>query len=198
VDSLDSLTLDGWEPVWGASAYKPKDFYKFCFKGIETPDCLQKIWNSKCMMKHKVFAWLMLVDRLNTRNMLRRRNYDIASVYTCLLCDSEQDETRNHLFFGCAFSSSCWTELGILWNTDLHLDRMLTVGRDTWANSLYTECVILATWNIWKIRNRALFDGVQPEVEAWKRQVKQDLVILECRIKEEQKGCQANIITYLS
>jgi hypothetical protein len=119
MDSLDSSTPDGWELVWGASAYKPKDFYKFCFKEIETPGCLQKIWNSKCMMKHKVFAWLMLVDRLNTRNMLRRRNYDIASVYTCLLCDSEQDETRNHLFFGCAFSSSC-LELDRTWYTLEH------------------------------------------------------------------------------
>jgi hypothetical protein len=31
------------------------------------------IWDSKCCNKIKVFMWLLLMDRLNLRNILRRK-----------------------------------------------------------------------------------------------------------------------------
>lgn len=46
------------------------------------------IWKSKCTMQWKVFLWLLLADRLNTRNMLRRRHYRITDDdYSFLLCN---------------------------------------------------------------------------------------------------------------
>ena len=44
------------------------------------------IWNGK------VFAWLLLADRMNM-NMLRLRHYRVANDYTCLLCDNPPEET---------------------------------------------------------------------------------------------------------
>nr|XP_051205325.1 uncharacterized protein LOC127319150 [Lolium perenne] len=98
-DTINRYIPDKWEFAWGKSAYKSKDFYQYCFRDVVAPEYLQLIWKSKCMMKHKVFAWLMLVDRINTRDMLRRRNMNIGSVFSCMLCDIGQDETRNHMFF---------------------------------------------------------------------------------------------------
>lgn len=57
------------------------------------------IWNGK------VFAWLLLADRLNMRNMLRRRHYRVANDYTCLLCDNPPEETLAIL----------WGDLAKLW-----------------------------------------------------------------------------------
>lgn len=86
------------------------------------------IWNGK------VFAWLLLADKLNTRNMLRRRHYRVANDYACLLCDNPPEETLAHLFFACPFSSRCWNSLGVTWQT-LNADLRCC----TWANKLGTN-----------------------------------------------------------
>lgn len=67
-------TKDRWFCVWddtGRKGFAPSEFYKFCFKDIQVDDAFSWIWKSKCTKKWKVFAWLLLADRLNTRNMLR-------------------------------------------------------------------------------------------------------------------------------
>jgi hypothetical protein len=163
-ETLHSLSPDIWSPVWGSDAYKPKDFYAHCFRNIQPPKCLGETWKSRCTMKHKVFAWLMLVDRLNTRDMLRRRHFNIGSVFSCLTCSSGMDETRNHLFFTCEFSAECWERLGVAWDTSRSADDMISDAKQTWNKPLFMEMMILGAWNIWKIRNRAYFDGVQPDI----------------------------------
>jgi hypothetical protein len=62
---------------------------------------------------------------------------------------------------------------------------MIADAKEVWNKPLFGETMILGAWNIWKIRNRAYFEGVQPDTENWQRQLKQDLSILECRIKED-------------
>ena len=47
----------------------------------------------------KFFAWLILVDRLNTKSMLSRRYLDVQDDAICVMCDSGEEETINHLFF---------------------------------------------------------------------------------------------------
>jgi hydroxymethylpyrimidine pyrophosphatase-like HAD family hydrolase len=52
----------------------PSRLYKLSFS--ETPNHFpsQWIWKSKCTSKHKFFAWLIVHDRLNTKDMLLRRH----------------------------------------------------------------------------------------------------------------------------
>jgi hypothetical protein len=45
------------------------------------------------------------------------------------------------------------------------------------------ELFMLAAWNIWKERNRLLFDGVSPTIESSKIRVKSDLLLLVHRTK---------------
>jgi hypothetical protein len=195
---LDPMTPDSWDFVWGSSKFKTRDFYDFCFRYIRPPEYIAMIWKSKCMMKHKVFAWLMLVDRINTRDMLRRRNLDIGTNFSCMTCDSGQDATRNHLFFGSGFTTDCWAELGLTWNTNLRLEDMIADGKTTWSHALFIEIVILGAWNIWKIRNKKLFEGVQPEIVTWKRQLRQDLEVLGYRIKEEHRTHLLSLVVLLT
>uniref|UniRef100_A0A453RT16 Reverse transcriptase zinc-binding domain-containing protein n=1 Tax=Aegilops tauschii subsp. strangulata TaxID=200361 RepID=A0A453RT16_AEGTS len=65
------------------------------------------------------------VDRLNTRNMLKRRYYNIGTNLDCLLCGEHIEETVEHLFFHCTFIKRCWCKLNITWPTvGDHLDMM--------------------------------------------------------------------------
>jgi hypothetical protein len=88
--------------------------------------------------------------------------------------------------------------LGLTWNTSLLLEGMISDGKSTWSRALFTEVVILDAWNIWKIRNKKLFEGVQPEIGTWKRQLRQDLEVLGCRIKEEHKALLHSIVALLT
>jgi hypothetical protein len=74
------------------------------------------LWKSKCTPKLKFFWWLVLVDRLNTRNMLPRRNYKLNSSNNCLMCPSPPEETLEHMIFHCDFSKSCWSKLQMVWS----------------------------------------------------------------------------------
>lgn len=114
------------------------------------------LWACKCQMKHKVFFWLLLKDRINTRGVLRRRNYELDD-YNCEMCILQRDETIYHLFLKCNFSKACWQSIG-LFAPNIHqshiavkrLKRQLKVP-------FFMEITILMSWSIWKTRNAWIF-----------------------------------------
>lgn len=76
-------------------------------------------WLRTCFYqpKHKVFFWLLMKDRLSTRNILRWKNIQPES-YNCVLCQSQPEETVQHWFFSCPFAKEC----GSLLNIDFQVD----------------------------------------------------------------------------
>jgi hypothetical protein len=70
------------------------------------------LWKNKCQPKHKVFFWLWLKNRLNTRDLLKRKNMNLES-YTCENCIWQKEETLYHLFLKCNFAKACWTSIGL-------------------------------------------------------------------------------------
>jgi hypothetical protein len=61
--------VDVWSYTWG-SKYSSAQFYGHIHKHIKVPSVYKWIWKSCCIMRTKVFAWLVLRDRLNTRDLL--------------------------------------------------------------------------------------------------------------------------------
>lgn len=74
---INTSDNDAWSYDWGYKFTSAK-YYQFYFRDIEVHEAFKWIWKSKCTMKLKVFSWLLLVDRLNTKNMLRRRHYVVG------------------------------------------------------------------------------------------------------------------------
>jgi hypothetical protein len=113
-------TRDSWIYIWGNSTYTASKFYHLPYKHFQPPRPYIWIWDSKCCNKLKVFVWLLPMDRLNVRNILRRKNFKIqGNNYNCELCFKNVEETTFHLFFTCDFSKKCWEHLHIYWKTDL-------------------------------------------------------------------------------
>ena len=107
--NLQSLTLDvqlaglsthdDWTYVWGSTHFAANKFYEFLCRDVQAHPAYSWLWKSKTTMKIKVFGWLLLSDRLNTRNMLKRRHFNIGNMFGCLLCPICMDEMVEHLFF---------------------------------------------------------------------------------------------------
>lgn len=99
----DENAIDQWRPIWGHQ-YSSRHYYSYVFKGIEAHPIYKVIWKSRCTPRIKFFAWLILVDRLNTKDMLQRRHLNIQDSPICVMSDLGELETIQPLFFDCTFA----------------------------------------------------------------------------------------------
>uniref|UniRef100_A0A8R7TS57 Reverse transcriptase zinc-binding domain-containing protein n=1 Tax=Triticum urartu TaxID=4572 RepID=A0A8R7TS57_TRIUA len=68
------------------------------------------LWKASNLLGHKIFFWLLLHDRVNTRNLLKRKSM-FLNLYECALCNDKTEETSLHLFWDCPFSMQCWNSI---------------------------------------------------------------------------------------
>ncbi len=190
---LDSLNLqsgmgDAWNFIWGSDKYTAKKFYKLNYSALQPPRPMIWLWKTKCVMKIKVFAWLMFCDRLNKRDMLDRRHCAKEDDdLTCVLCNANCRETRLHLFFLCPFSISCWQYLGIEWNNNLEFFQMISLARIKFSQKGFLEIFFLAAWHIWKQRNGFIFQNIQPSFQAWRSLFIKEVLLHMCRMNDPLK-----------
>ena len=96
---LDSNYPDSWRWRHGKkSDYTSKKFYDFAFQPVVTNPILGWVWKSCCTMSIKMFAWLVIIDRVNTKHMIQRRHWKINDGPECVFCPTGTLEDRNHLF----------------------------------------------------------------------------------------------------
>jgi hypothetical protein len=103
---------DKWTYIWGSKRYTPSKFYNLNFTSIQAPQPFKWIWRTKVSKKIKIFIWLLFRDRINSRNLLKRKHFKIeGDDYNCVLCNLNIEELSYHLIFQCPFSSECWDYL---------------------------------------------------------------------------------------
>ena len=75
VDMNIDLTYENdlWTYIWGNGNFSSRKIYAMNFAHTQSPIYLSWIWKSNFTVKIKVFGWLRLIDRLNTRDMLDRK-----------------------------------------------------------------------------------------------------------------------------
>jgi hypothetical protein len=124
-------------------------------------------WRSSCQMKHKVFFWLFLKDRLNTRGLLRRKNMELES-YTCDLCIWQYEEIIQHMFHHCNFAKACWAAIGINMPISNNRKIMISMLKRRIDQPFVMEVLVLMTWAMWSSRNDWIFNNKDSTVEACK------------------------------
>jgi hypothetical protein len=101
----EQLHLDVWSFLGHSGKIPTRKAYFQVIKPESAPPPFKWIWKSCCLPKHKFFFWVLLQDRLNTKELLARKNFHIDSKY-CVLCDEQIQESMIHLFFECDFSQT--------------------------------------------------------------------------------------------
>ena len=103
------------------------------------------IWKSSIPYKIKVFAWLVVHGKLNTCDLIQRRNPHMAlSPSWCVLCRKD-GESVDHLLMHCEVSSKLWNQLfyeaGFRWVVQescnaLFVEDMIGFGSNKMARAL--------------------------------------------------------------
>ena len=133
------------------------------------------------------------MDRLNTRNILKRKKRKLeGDNYNCVLCNRNMEETAFHLFFGCPFSQSCWQQLDIHWNLGADFFQMITQAKQQFSSTFFMEIFIIGAWQIWKPRNNFIFDRGRPSLVSWKQNF-----VEEARL-QAHRLCDSKRATFLS
>ena len=148
-------TIEG--KVW--LKYQTGTIYKLLKNHAQTVPWKGAIWNSGGVPRHSFHAWLVTLNRLPTRDRLL--SWGLAVPATCLLCN-QGDESRDHLFFSCSFSSELWihharrteTTPSTGWNDSLN--RMQSLPGRPWRRKLQLIVWQAVIYSIWQERNARL------------------------------------------
>jgi len=85
--------------IWGNPIYTSSKFYKCVFSGFHAEQTFTWLWQTKCTLCLKFFAWLLIVDRLNTKDILRRRRLHTQSGFTCVIWCNVGSEQNKIIYF---------------------------------------------------------------------------------------------------
>ncbi|CAO2206826.1 unnamed protein product [Urochloa humidicola] len=144
----------------------------------------KSIWSAKTEGKHRFFAWLLIQRKLLTADNLMKRNWPCSPV--CALCDQTLEDA-DHLCLHCVYAQEVWM-LVAHWTDGLVQIPYLTVGMECWWNYSLTglpknikrdkaSIMIYTTWNLWKERNRRIFQGCSASPQRILALIKEEMQI---------------------
>ncbi|WVZ55170.1 hypothetical protein U9M48_005869 [Paspalum notatum var. saurae] len=164
-DQEDSIQ---WK--WTANGiYSSKSAYMAQFHGSLCTFKANLIRKAHAEGKHKFFTMLLIQAKILTADKLILRQWPCNSM--CVLCDQEE-ETALHLCLKCPFALEVWEALR-QWSNNLLLPPPPHVGsiEDWWTTALQNKpkdkkrtiagILMYIAWNIWKERNRRIFNNKQ-------------------------------------
>ncbi|CAN6246948.1 unnamed protein product [Urochloa humidicola] len=168
---------------WTASGtYTAKSAYNAQLIGAYCSFDATSIWKAKVEGKHRFFAWLLIQEKILTADKLIIRNWPCNPV--CPLCAQEL-ETAEHLVLHCAFAKEVWWLVANWAGNLVQLPRPESSLQDWWNASLNglpkklkqkrATLLIYTAWNVWKERNRRIFEGVTALPSTILQLIKEDI-----------------------
>ena len=160
-DEPDSIA---WR--WTADGtYTARSAYNAQFIGAYSLFSGDSIWKAEIEGKHKIFAWLLVQSKILTTDKLLARQWPCNPI--CSLCNQEQ-ETASHLILHCKFAQQVWSSMASWTQNLVHTPQPGLQILDWWERELAklpkkirklkAAMMIYTSWNIWKERNRRVFN----------------------------------------
>jgi hypothetical protein len=177
----DSITWK-WTPDGN---YSTRSAYRIQFRGSFAKFPRDRIWKAHAENKCKVFTWILIHGKLLTADNLQKRGWPHQE--HCVLCNGPL-ETGLHLCLCCPYAKAVWrqilawehfnTNLGQLQGDPLQIlswwEKAVTVVPLT-ERKRFNGMVIYTFWNLWKERNRRIFNNNYESVMQVAARTKDDI-----------------------
>ena len=176
--------------------YTAASAYKAQFEGLTRSTMLEMVWKNWAPPKCKLFAWLVLQNRVWTADRLQRRGWPNCGL--CQLCKREA-ESATHLLFKCRYTIRVWNMV-IAWLGLSMIDtsqwHSFSSMQDWWNSVIYTNgtqrkslasLIMLVCWEIWTERNVHVFRHVSTMPTVIFERIKSESVVW-CAAGAKQLG----------
>lgn len=173
---------DHWHYIWGSNVFSSSKAYKSLSGSTQAHPIFKWLWKSACQNKRKVFFWLLLKDRLSTRELLRRKSM-ILQDYNCALCSHDIEESLFHLFFDCPFAIVAWHLLNLVIPVNYTPIQIFEAFKIQLQSLFYMEILVTMCWAIWAVRNDAIFRGIPISLQRCKLIFKSEFASIILRAK---------------
>ncbi|GJZ40961.1 putative reverse transcriptase domain, reverse transcriptase zinc-binding domain protein [Tanacetum coccineum] len=133
------------------------------------------VWSPYGIPRHAIHLWLVMKKRLKMKDRLTQ--WDVGndvdlSLLRCPLCKSQQD-SHEHLFFECAYSSSIWQNVlnvvgisGVSSQWDDIMLWLLPISKSKTVISIIGRLIVAATaYFLWRERNDRIHGKGNKKVE---------------------------------
>jgi hypothetical protein len=145
--NVDATSYDKWNYIWGSDDFTAHKAYIHLRGSSYAHPVFSWLWKSCYRGRHKFTFWLLLRDRLSTRNILRRKNR-VLDDYNCPMCNSSVEETSEHLFLSCPFATWCWRFIYVSWDMSVNIFDRIVEGRRSFGKKFFRELLLIACWAI--------------------------------------------------
>ena len=146
------------------------------------------VWFSHFIPRHAFHMWLVMRRSLKTQDTLRHWDVDAStdlSLLRCSLCGAQQD-SNEHLFFECAFSSQVWCYIrglaGMEHVSPIMEDIMLWLqpmaSKRKFKSVVGKLLLAASSYYIWIERNNRLFKNLRRTPEELR-----DIIMFTVRLK---------------
>jgi hypothetical protein len=151
------------KPSWllDKKGYSVKSMYNhFKQDGGRTPFWF--IWKAKIPQRIKVFLWLILNDKILSKENLSKRNWQGNA--RCDWCGCL--ETTSHIFYDCQVASFTWKVIQMvldsisLPNNSNDMFGKWLCGFKVYERNLITIGCSAVLWSLWKTRNDCCFNSI--------------------------------------
>uniref|UniRef100_A0A803Q9B4 Reverse transcriptase zinc-binding domain-containing protein n=1 Tax=Cannabis sativa TaxID=3483 RepID=A0A803Q9B4_CANSA len=103
---ISTLFLEYYNQILGSKMVNRKSVLEGVMRQGEKKHWPSVVWSRLNCPKHSFIFWLTILQRLKTKDRVKRYNPQIDS--GCVLCNNSVEESVEHLFFDCSFTRECF------------------------------------------------------------------------------------------
>ena len=79
-------------------------------------------------------------------------------------------------------------KIHIQWDLSLDIHNRIMQARQASPHSFFMEMVLIAAWEIWKLRNAIIFDGARCSLSLWTVRFKDQIKLQSLRFSHEKEA----------
>jgi hypothetical protein len=164
--------------------YTASSAYLLQFEGSTTSSIAPLLWKGWAPGKCRFFLWTAELNKILTADALQRRGWE--NEYFCQLCFRNL-ETPLHLLVECPWSQQIWEKIAYIfrlpslnpttWNQSTSVKDWLhrCIGGATATDRKGAQSLtMLASWEIWRERNRRVFQHEELSIVALVRRIRDE------------------------